>query len=93
MICYTKTIINIYCQYLHISLVVAFTTSYEYPFQDFDEHPQPQYCNDYVSHITDLLLIITCKDTKKYNTDESIILTINVIYLYFEVSGVIKILY
>ncbi len=65
MICYTKTIINIYCQYLHISLVVAFTTSYEYPFQDFDEHPQPQYCNDYVSHITDLLLIITCKDTKK----------------------------
>lgn len=50
---------------LPVPLIVAFTPASEYHFQDFDEHPQSQYCNDYVSHITDLFLITTCKDTKK----------------------------
>lgn len=50
---------------LPVPLVVAFAPASEYHFQDFDEHPQSQYCNDYVSHITDLFLITTCKDTKK----------------------------
>ena len=50
---------------LPVSLVVAFAPTSEYHFQGFDEHPQSQYCNDYVSHITDLFLITTCKDTKK----------------------------
>ena len=50
---------------LPVSLVVAFAPASEYHFQDFDEHPQPQYCNDYVFHITVLFLITTCKDTKK----------------------------
>ena len=50
---------------LPVPLVVAFAPASEYHFHDFDEHPQSQYCNDYVSHITDLFLITTCKDTKK----------------------------
>lgn len=76
---------------LPVSLVVAFAPTSEYHFQGFDEHPQSQYCNDYVSHITDLFLITTCKDTKKRDMNECIMLNINRMKHFF-LSGYVVVL-